>query len=624
MLLRYNLIFVSIALVLIIALLTYITLQEFDRFATDARIKEMFALLEEREDEVVNMHQKAKEHILFAVANPIFKEYFSLPESRNNLYDDNHILQFTNRQIELKNEMEIWIKNFQSYFNVDETCVIDTTGQEHARLVLSKIAPIEDLSPDEEDTPFFEPSFERNKGEVYVAYPYVSPDTNRWVFAYTTPIVLDDGSKPAFFHFEIPLEVLDSIVSIDKGRMYIIDAYRGYIIADSESKSKHQESVYIVQRLDEYFRSVDTIAPGIKELLGKMQELAINEHEYSHYYKDGEIQHVVYEKLPTFDWVLVYELPHHQILSDNINDLTTLIASTASIVAIGGISLTYYLTRRVVKPIIELANECNKLDPTDLKHVNMKSNDETKQVADAINNLIDRVNSIEKQKEEFTSMITHELKTPLTPIIGWSQALKNEKIMGELTPKQLKAVDAIHKNAERLRRLIGDILDAQKLDLKKMRFDYKEFNVGDMMNELYTNLKHAMKPKNIEFVNATDTQTIIRSDKNRIEQVLNNMIFNAIDFVPENGRIEIAAKDNGNDILFYVKDNGIGIPKDKQNDLFKKFYQIDTSAKRKHGGSGLGLAICKGIVEALGGNIWVESQEGKGSTFYFTIPKVRE
>jgi signal transduction histidine kinase len=107
-------------------------------------------------------------------------------------------------------------------------------------------------------------------------------------------------------------------------------------------------------------------------------------------------------------------------------------------------------------------------------------------------------------------------------------------------------------------------------------------------------------------------------------QVLSALLYNSIDFVPrQGGRIEITAeyKENDNNIIFGVKDNGPGISKDKQKFLFKKFYQVDTSLTRKHGGTGLGLAISKGIVTGLGGNIWVETEEGKGSSFYFSLPK---
>ena len=114
---------------------------------------------------------------------------------------------------------------------------------------------------------------------------------------------------------------------------------------------------------------------------------------------------------------------------------------------------------------------------------------------------------------------------------------------------------------------------------------------------------------------------MLKGDRSRLEQVLNNLILNAVDFVPVNGgRIEMRAERNDDKVLFTIKDNGMGIPKDKQHHLFTQFYQLDTSATRKHGGSGLGLSICKGIVEALGGKIWLESDTGKGTIFYFTIP----
>ncbi|HJU12964.1 MAG TPA: PAS domain-containing sensor histidine kinase [Candidatus Nitrosotalea sp.] len=223
-------------------------------------------------------------------------------------------------------------------------------------------------------------------------------------------------------------------------------------------------------------------------------------------------------------------------------------------------------------------------------------------------------------KEEFTSMISHELKTPLTPIMGWCQALKSPKILGSLNPKQLEAIEAIQSNAGKLRDLVGEMLDSQKLDMKKMKFDCKFIDVNEMMSFITKNVQSAVEPKHIEFLNLTTENLVLKSDRNRIEQILNNMIFNSIDFVPERGRIEVKATKKDDRVLFIVKDNGIGIPKDKQTNLFKQFYQLDTSATRKHGGSGLGLSICKGIVEALGGEIWLESDQGKGATFYFTIP----
>src|SRR5436309_135074 len=235
----------------------------------------------------------------------------------------------------------------------------------------------------------------------------------------------------------------------------------------------------------------------------------------------------------------------------------------------------------------------------------------------------EELKKIDTSKEEFTSMISHELKTPLTPIMGWCQALRSPKILGQLNPKQAQALNAIETNAIKLKELVGDMLDAQKLDMKKMKFDHKDVDVTEMMYYLAENLRSTMDPKHIEFVNSTSEKLTLKSDKSRLEQVLNNIILNAVDFVPVNtGKIEISAENKNGKVLFTVKDNGTGIPKDKQGRLFTQFYQLDTSATRKHGGSGLGLSICKGIVNALGGEIWVESDAGTGASFYFTIPKI--
>ena len=129
------------------------------------------------------------------------------------------------------------------------------------------------------------------------------------------------------------------------------------------------------------------------------------------------------------------------------------------------------------------------------------------------------------------------------------------------------------------------------------------------------------KGKQVQLIISKDKISTFKSDQNRILQVLSALLSNAVEYVPENnGRIDLDVKETDDRIIFSVKDNGIGIYKENQKLLFKKFYQIDTSHTRKHGGTGLGLAICKGIVEGLGGMIWVESEVGKGTVFYFSVP----
>jgi len=225
------------------------------------------------------------------------------------------------------------------------------------------------------------------------------------------------------------------------------------------------------------------------------------------------------------------------------------------------------------------------------------------------------------QKNEFASMITHELRTPLTPIMGFSQALKSTQLMGQLSEKQLLAVNKIYSNAKKLDRLIADILDAQKLDLNQMKFIMSEFLIDKLFVEVIQNYGLLIKERKI-LVNSYCANNIsLNSDRNRIGQVLENLIKNALEFLPvENGVIQLSAERVDESVVISVNDNGSGIPKEKQKDLFKKFYQVDTSDTRKHSGTGLGLAICKGIVESLDGQIWVESEVDKGSTFYIRLP----
>jgi len=235
------------------------------------------------------------------------------------------------------------------------------------------------------------------------------------------------------------------------------------------------------------------------------------------------------------------------------------------------------------------------------------------------------VKESELQKEEFSSMMTHELNTPLVPIKGYCEMLKDTETFGLLNQDQLDFINKIDSNATLLERLISDLLDVQKLDMKKMSFLITEFGLDEFMDELKENNLHLMKNKKIKFAIKWPKNLILNSDKQRLRQVLDNLIRNSVDFVPiKDGMISVEAKIKEKNIIFSVQDNGPGIPKEKQSHIFKKFYQIDTSATRKHGGTGLGLVICKGIAEGLEGKIWLESEFGKGTTFFIYLPAPEE
>lgn len=259
--------------------------------------------------------------------------------------------------------------------------------------------------------------------------------------------------------------------------------------------------------------------------------------------------------------------------------------------------------------------------------IKYESTDEMGELVEAFNIMSDTIKQKEDEakkndqaKDEFLTMITHELKTPLVPIQGYVDILLGEHL-GKLTEKQKERLRIIKSSSSTLLGIISDLLDVQKLELGQLRIKKESKSIKDTISKSIQALKPEIDQMKIT-VEDKSNDAIILHDPERIGQVLMNLIKNSLKAVKqETGTIEITSEDIGNSIKINVIDNGIGIPEEKQDGLFKKFYQVDASLTREMGGSGLGLAICKGIVEAHGGNIQVSSISGVGSTFSFTLPK---
>jgi len=231
-----------------------------------------------------------------------------------------------------------------------------------------------------------------------------------------------------------------------------------------------------------------------------------------------------------------------------------------------------------------------------------------------------QLQTVTKQKDEFSAMITHELKTPLVPIIGYCKMLKNAMI-GKLDEEQAEAIDVIDRNARRLDLLISDMMDARKLEIDKMKFDITEFSVNEFLGDIESSYNKVLESSGQRLlVSPLSFDVQIKSDKDRLRQVFDNLISNAIKIIPKkHGMIEVGAEKYDNYVILYEKNNGPIIPKEKISEMFQKFYQLDLSQRRKLGGTGLGLAISRGIVEKLGGKIWLESDEKNGTTFYIRL-----
>ena len=339
-----------------------------------------------------------------------------------------------------------------------------------------------------------------------------------------------------------------------------------------------------------------------------------------------------YRDFAGLDWILVTGYDAQDVLS-SVSSLKMIIVVISILIGIAAAGFGLLISRSIVIPIREVIKSTKKISKGEyLGHLKTHGNDEISILTKSFNSMSDslqrsirhgkNLEEVDNSKNEFMAMITHELRSPLTPIIGWCDALKNPTILGKLDEKQSKAVNTILNNALKLQSLISDLLDAQKLEMGKMKFDKSKFSVSDLMERVVNNFEHTVKAKNIVLNNLTKDEITLTSDEKRIEQVLTNLINNSVDFVQkETGKIEISCNDENDSLFFEVKDNGPGIEEEKQKLLFKKFYQADTSLRREHGGTGLGLSICKGIIEGLGGEIFVNSVLGGGTSFHFILPK---
>lgn len=227
--------------------------------------------------------------------------------------------------------------------------------------------------------------------------------------------------------------------------------------------------------------------------------------------------------------------------------------------------------------------------------------------------------SANRAKSQFLANMSHELRTPLNAIIGFSDILCN-KMFGEITEKQLKYANNIKESGMHLLDLINDILDLSKIEAGKMELQCENFSLKALFDEIKILVSPMASKKNvsIRIKNQIDSDTIF-ADKTKLMQIMLNLLGNAIKFSQDYGNIVIIAEKSNDEIRISVSDSGIGIPESRLVDIFDPFVQVDSSNKRKYGGTGLGLTLVKRYVEMHKGNIWVKSEEGKGSTFTFTI-----
>ena len=258
---------------------------------------------------------------------------------------------------------------------------------------------------------------------------------------------------------------------------------------------------------------------------------------------------------------------------------------------------------------------------------------EKKKMLDELIKAKEKAEESDRLKSAFLANMSHEIRTPMNGILGFSELLKSPNLSGD---KQQKYIEVIEKSGNRMLNIINDIVDISKIEAGLMDVNLNESNINEQIEYIYTFFKPEVEGKGMQlfFKNGLPTKkATIKTDREKVFAILTNLVKNAIKYSNE-GSIEfgyvlktggeVAEQSKKAELEFFIKDTGIGVPKDRQAAIFERFIQADILDKMARQGAGLGLSITKSYIEMLGGQIWLESEEGVGSTFYFTLPYTME
>jgi len=293
----------------------------------------------------------------------------------------------------------------------------------------------------------------------------------------------------------------------------------------------------------------------------------------------------------------------------------------------------HFVTRKWInKPLKLITNILKSDNPTLIKEL-QRCPGEFKNIGDLIcefliqkNELIqakDKAEESDRLKTAFLTNMSHEIRTPMNGILGFADLLKSVNLSGE---KQQEFIGIIETSGKRMLNIINDIINISKVEAGMTEINISESDISEQTEYIYAFFKLEVEQKGLQFIlknTLPASGSIIKTDREKIYAILTNLVKNAIKFTSK-GFIEFGYEKKGKYLEFFVKDSGIGIRQEQMEFIFDRFRQGSESLTRNYEGSGLGLSISKAYVEMLGGKIWIESEETKGSTFYFTIPYITE
>jgi signal transduction histidine kinase len=291
------------------------------------------------------------------------------------------------------------------------------------------------------------------------------------------------------------------------------------------------------------------------------------------------------------------------------------------LIAIGiAILLTFFLSRRILAPVKAITSAARQFGKGDFsQRVDPHVKGEVGELAHSFNNMAENLENNEQLRRNMVADIAHELRTPLSNLNGYLEAIRD----GVVKPEE-STINTLSEEASSLSRLVDDLQELSLADAGELKLIIQPEDVPELIKETVAALQTKATAKNIKLsAEIPDDIPKAAIDSHRVKQVLHNLTENAVAHTGKKGRVTISVRHDDNQVYISVADTGEGIPEEDMPFIFERFYRVDKSRTRATGGSGLGLTIVKRLVEAHGGTIEVESEAGKGSTFTFSLPVVK-
>ncbi|MBI4396571.1 MAG: sensor histidine kinase, partial [Elusimicrobia bacterium] len=393
------------------------------------------------------------------------------------------------------------------------------------------------------------------------------------------------------------------------GYAYIVDS-KGALIAHPETGR-----VFAHENLAE--------SPAVKEFLQNPRDPDGDAAGHTFRFQDekGEPVLAVHHRVPELDWEVIVQIP----LRDALSPLRTLWRQVAVVVIVlGSVFLTVGLSlvQRILRPLSHLQEGVQKIGQGNLAHrLDVRTDDEIQKLAEEFNAMAESLERLEQAKRDLTHMIVHDLKNPLSSVLGSIDYILTRA--EALTPEQKKILSLGSKSGKDLIRLIQNLLDFAKMEEGRLELRRENFSLLEMAADCVDDLEaHIHRESKMVSVEVPKDLPKAWADRDLLHRVLSNLLTNSLKHTSQGAEISIRANLDAEQkaLVLSVKDNGEGIPEQFRQKIFEKFGQAEAKKQRFRIGAGLGLAFCKMAVEAHGGRIWVESEEGKGSEFFVQIP----